>query len=87
MRKTEETALELLSLFVLEVIAGVQWALNRTNATRRPSVLSASLHYPPNDALDAAVAAVVNAGVIFVASAGNDNACAVLSNVCHFLLM
>ncbi|PJN26017.1 S8 family peptidase [Kitasatospora sp. CB02891] len=50
-------------------LAGLDWIA--ANA-RRPAVLNASLGGPPSDALDAAVDAVADRGVLPVVSAGND---------------
>ncbi|WKB53225.1 S8 family serine peptidase [Eleftheria terrae] len=57
------------------VIAGIDWVA--AHATR-PAVLNMSLGGGGNEAVDAAVAAAVNAGIVVVVAAGNDyggNAC------------
>jgi subtilisin family serine protease len=58
------------------VIAGVDWVAAQTH---RPAVANMSLGGGASVAMDAAVNAVINAGVTMVVAAGNDNA-----NACNY---
>ncbi|KAG8862933.1 subtilisin-like serine protease [Tulasnella sp. 330] len=58
---------------VSNIIAGIQWALEQSRFTLRPSVVSMSIRVKPADiALDSAVQSAINEGLHFVAAAGND---------------
>jgi subtilisin family serine protease len=59
------------------VISGINWAMNHANSTQIPSVISMSLGGGYSAALNEAVAAAVNSGIVTVVAAGNsnDNAC------------
>lgn len=57
------------------VVAGIEWAVNDATANHpnSPSVISMSLGGGRNTAVNSAVAAAHDAGVVVVAAAGNDN--------------
>ncbi|EJD51051.1 subtilisin-like protein [Auricularia subglabra TFB-10046 SS5] len=60
------------SAVVSDAIAAVNWIIEEvTTRTHRPSVINISLWFFASDALDAAVAAAIDAGIHVVASAGN----------------
>jgi len=56
-----------------EVIAGIEWLTRDALAKKTPAVASMSLGGPKNKALDTAIQKAIEAGVIFVVAAGNEN--------------
>lgn len=55
-----------------DIIAGVDWAVNQTLSTGRPSVMSISIGGIPDPAMDSAVNTAVAKGVHVIVSAGNN---------------
>jgi cerevisin len=58
---------------VRDTIAGVEWVIKNATATGKSSILNISAGGPPNDAIDEAVEAAVQAGIHVAAGAGNSN--------------
>jgi len=61
------------------IIAGIQWVTQQYQANERPAVASMSLGGGRNAAMNDAVAASVQAGVVYSIAAGNSN-----GNACNF---
>lgn len=56
---------------VSDAIAAVNWVIQEVTRTRKPSVINISLWFYASDALDAALAVAIDAGIHVVVSAGN----------------
>ncbi|KAJ3120138.1 hypothetical protein HK098_004825 [Nowakowskiella sp. JEL0407] len=55
------------------VIMGLQWVLQAVKFRKRPAVVNMSIGGPKSNALDRAVNAAIDAGIVVVTAAGNDN--------------
>ncbi|KAM0330619.1 hypothetical protein ACHAQA_003568 [Verticillium albo-atrum] len=55
-----------------DIIKALEWVVDQSRSHGKPSVVNLSLGGGRSDALDAAVAATVRAGVVVVVAAGND---------------
>ena len=58
------------------ILKGFEFTINAATASGRPSVASMSFEGPASVILDTAAQALVNAGIVAVAAAGNDAASA-----------
>ncbi|KAF8600997.1 subtilisin-like protein [Ceratobasidium sp. AG-I] len=56
-----------------QVIAGVSWAFQQAQASRRPSIAIMSLGGPTNPPLDTTIINAINGGLSFAIAAGNEN--------------